>query len=94
MDRGGINRLGQDGIWNEEDGFYCDIVKLPDGNAQFVNVRSLVGLLPICGRCKADGRKALRYTNSTAIWHDTISRPHHPVSLLLFVLCLLHTIYR
>jgi hypothetical protein len=44
----GINRTGQDGMWDEEDGFYYDILRLPDGSAQRLKVRSMVGLLPIC----------------------------------------------
>ena len=35
------------GLWNEEDGFFYDILKLPDG-AQFpMKIRSMVGLIPL-----------------------------------------------
>ncbi len=44
----GINRPGQDGMWDEEDGFYYDILRLPDGSARRLKVRSMVGLLPLC----------------------------------------------
>jgi hypothetical protein len=44
----GMNRSGHDGMWDEEDGFYYDILRLPDGSAQRLKVRSMVGLLPIC----------------------------------------------
>ena len=37
-----------DGMWDEEDGFYYDILRLPDGSATRLKVRSLVGLLPLC----------------------------------------------
>ena len=40
-----MNRPGQDGMWDEEDGFYYDILRLPDGSAQRLKVRSMVGLL-------------------------------------------------
>jgi hypothetical protein len=43
-----INRAGDDSMWDEEDGFYYDLLRLPDGSAQRLKVRSLVGLLPIC----------------------------------------------
>ncbi len=43
-----MNRPGQDGMWDEEDGFYYDLLRLPDGDAQRLKVRSMVGLLPIC----------------------------------------------
>src|SRR4029077_5880084 len=44
----GMNRSGQDGMWDEEDGFYYDILRLPNGSAARLKVRSMVGLLPLC----------------------------------------------
>jgi hypothetical protein len=44
----GMNRSGQDGMWDEEDGFYYDLLRLPDGSATRLKVRSMVGLLPLC----------------------------------------------
>jgi hypothetical protein len=35
-------------MWDEEDGFYYDVLRLPDGSAQRLKVRSMVGLLPLC----------------------------------------------
>src|SRR5207302_2098567 len=43
-----MNRPGQDSMWDEEDGFYYDLLRLPDGSARRLKVRSLVGLLPLC----------------------------------------------
>ncbi len=43
-----LNRSGQEGMWDEEDGFYYDVLRLPDGSATRLKVRSLVGLLPLC----------------------------------------------
>lgn len=34
-------------LWNDEDGFFYDILHLPDGSIQHLRVRSLVGLLPL-----------------------------------------------
>jgi len=45
---GGMNRPGPEGMWDEEDGFYYDLLRLPDGSAQRLKVRSMVGLLPLC----------------------------------------------
>jgi hypothetical protein len=45
MDRVGDN---QDELWDEEDGFFYDLLRLPDGSAQRIKVRSMVGLLPLC----------------------------------------------
>ena len=36
------------GMWDEEDGFFYDVLRLPDGSAQRLKVRSMVGLLPLC----------------------------------------------
>ncbi len=44
----GMNRSGPDGMWDEEDGFYYDLLQLPDGSATRLKVRSMVGLLPLC----------------------------------------------
>jgi hypothetical protein len=43
-----INQPGEDGMWDEEDGFYYDLLRNPDGSSQRLKVRSLVGLLPFC----------------------------------------------
>ena len=43
-----MNQPGDDGMWDEEDGFYYDLLRLPDGSAQRLKVRSMVGLLPLC----------------------------------------------
>ncbi len=43
-----MNKPGSDGMWDEEDGFYYDLLRLPDGSATRLKVRSLVGLLPLC----------------------------------------------
>jgi hypothetical protein len=43
-----MNRPGQDSMWDEEDGFYYDLLRLPDGSATRLKVRSMVGLLPLC----------------------------------------------
>jgi hypothetical protein len=45
-----MDRLGDDhdGMWDKEDGFFYDLLRTPDGRAQRLKVRSLVGLLPLC----------------------------------------------
>ncbi len=43
-----MNKVGDDGMWDEKDGFYYDVLRLPDGTAARLKVRSLVGLLPLC----------------------------------------------
>jgi hypothetical protein len=43
-----INHPGHDGMWDEEDGFYYDVLVFPDGRSTRLKVRSMVGLLPLC----------------------------------------------
>ena len=43
-----INKVGADGLWDEEDGFYYDMLRFPDGRMTRLKVRSMVGLLPFC----------------------------------------------
>jgi hypothetical protein len=44
-----MDRVGEsaEDMWDEEDGFYYDVLRLPDGSAQRLKVRSMVGLLPL-----------------------------------------------
>ena len=35
------------GLWNEEDGFFYDVLKLPDGTHFPMKIRSMVGLIPL-----------------------------------------------
>ena len=46
---------GDTGMWDEEDGFFYDVLRLPDGQAQRLKVRSMVGLLPLCAATIFDG---------------------------------------
>ena len=43
-----LNAVGADGMWDEEDGFYYDVLRVPDGTSTRLKVRSMVGLLPLC----------------------------------------------
>ena len=45
-----MDRIGDqhDEMWDETDGFYYDVLRLPDGTATRLKVRSMVGLLPLC----------------------------------------------
>ena len=45
MDRIGANH---DEMWDAEDGFFYDLLHLPNGDAMRLKVRSMVGLLPLC----------------------------------------------
>jgi len=42
-----MNHLGGRGLWNEDDGFYYDRIRMPDGRSLPMKVRSMVGLIPL-----------------------------------------------
>ena len=44
-----MNHIGEmeESLWNEEDGFYYDVLHLPDNRQIEMKVRSLVGLIPL-----------------------------------------------
>jgi Glycosyl hydrolase family 63 C-terminal domain len=46
-----MNNFGSRGksLWDEEDGFYYDVLHLPNGEDHFLKVRSMVGLIPLFG---------------------------------------------
>jgi hypothetical protein len=56
---------GEDvGMWDEEDGFFYDVLRLPDGGARRLKVRSMVGLLPLCAVTVFEGRLLQKYPES------------------------------
>jgi hypothetical protein len=52
---------GETEMWDEEDGFFYDVLRLPDGRAQRLKVRSMVGLLPLCAATVFDGALTAKY---------------------------------
>jgi hypothetical protein len=57
-----MDRIGEhhDEMWDEEDGFFYDLLRLPDGQAMRLKVRSLVGLLPLCATSVFESSALLR----------------------------------
>jgi len=45
-----MDRIGDqhNQMWDPEDGFFYDVLRLPNGDAMRLKVRSMVGLLPLC----------------------------------------------
>jgi hypothetical protein len=58
-----MDRIGEhhDEMWDEEDGFYYDVVRLPDGQGLRLKVRSMVGLLPLCASTFFEAGEAQRH---------------------------------
>jgi hypothetical protein len=65
---GGMNKPGPEGMWDEEDGFYYDLLRLPDGSAQRLKVRSMVGLLPLCATTVIEPWQRELIPRSNAAW--------------------------
>jgi len=69
-----INQTGLDGMWDEEDGFYYDVLRLPDGSARRLKVRSMVGLLPLCATTVIEPWQRERTPRVTEILHERLQR--------------------
>jgi hypothetical protein len=52
---------GDTELWDEDEGFYYDVMRMPDGNKIKLKVRSLVGLLPMCAATVFQGELVERY---------------------------------
>ena len=61
-----MNRPGDDGMWDEEDGFYYDLLRLPDGSSTRLKIRSMVGLLPLCATTVIEKRQRERVPRAMA----------------------------
>ncbi|HEY5677915.1 MAG TPA: glucosidase, partial [Myxococcales bacterium] len=67
-----MNRVGHDGMWDEEDGFYYDMLRLPDGSGTRLKVRSMVGLLPLCSATVVEAWQRERVPAVTAVMADRV----------------------
>ncbi len=69
-----MNQVGPDGMWDEEDGFYYDVLRLPDGSATRLKVRSLVGLLPVCATTVIEPWQRDRVPNAMSLLSERLKR--------------------
>ena len=69
-----MNRSGEGGMWDEEDGFYYDVLRLPDGSANRLKVRSMVGLLPLCATTVVEKEQRDSIPRAIAHIHDRFMR--------------------
>jgi hypothetical protein len=62
---GAMDRLGEqeDEMWDEADGFFYDVLRLPDGTAFRLKVRSMVGLLPLAAVALFEEAEYTKLTN-------------------------------
>jgi hypothetical protein len=69
-----MNRPGAEGMWDEEDGFYYDLLRLPDGSSTRLKVRSMVGLLPLCATTVTEQWQRDRIPRAMAGVHERLRR--------------------
>jgi hypothetical protein len=69
-----MNQMGPDGMWDEEDGFYYDVLRLPDGRATRLKVRSMVGLLPLCATTVIEPWQRERVPRVSEIFGERLRR--------------------
>ena len=73
MDRRGEHH---DEMWDEADGFFYDLLRLPDGTAMRLKVRSMVGLLPLCSSTVFEGDLLERFPRLREL--IALFRSRHP----------------
>jgi hypothetical protein len=71
---GAMNQMGNEGMWDEEDGFYYDVLRLPDGNAKRLKVRSMVGLLPLCATTVIERWQRERMPRVMSVLQERVQR--------------------
>jgi hypothetical protein len=69
-----MNQVGPEGMWDEEDGFYYDVLRLPDGSATRLKVRSMVGLLPLCATTVIEPWQRERVPVVTSMLYERLQR--------------------
>jgi hypothetical protein len=67
---------GGDSLWDDEDGFYYDVLRLPDGTSTRLKVRSMVGLIPLAATSVIWRSDAERFPQLVAGAREFIER--HP----------------
>src|SRR5580658_6038262 len=69
-----MNKLGAEGMWDEDDGFYYDVLRLPDGTSTRLKVRSMVGLLPLCATTVIEPWQRERVPRVAQIMRERLQR--------------------
>jgi hypothetical protein len=60
-----VNRMGgrRDGLWHEEEGFYFDALKLPDGRSIPIKAHTIAGLIPVLAVAVSDRGNLQRFAD-------------------------------
>jgi hypothetical protein len=73
-----MDRIGDqhDEMWDERDGFFYDLIRLPNGASTRLKVRSMVGLLPLCASTIFEADASTRYPKLMEL--ITLFKQRHP----------------
>jgi hypothetical protein len=73
-----MDRIGEhhDEMWDTKEGFFYDLLHLPNGEAMRLKVRSLVGLLPLCASTVFDADALQRFPRMQEL--IALFRKRHP----------------
>jgi hypothetical protein len=73
-----MHRIGDshDSMWNEEDGFFYDLLRYPSGQGVPLKTRSMVGLLPLCAATVFDAEIFERHPRLSEVLQLFLKR--HP----------------
>jgi hypothetical protein len=73
-----MDRMGEhkDELWDEQDGFFYDVLRLPDGSGARLRVRSMVGLLPLCASTSLEADAVTKHPKMMALLG--LFRDRHP----------------
>jgi mannosylglycerate hydrolase MGH1-like protein len=69
-----MNQAGGEGMWDEEDGFYYDVLRRPDGGTTRLKVRSMVGLLPLCATTVVEPWQRDRVPRLLEVYSERLQR--------------------
>jgi hypothetical protein len=73
-----MDRIGEhhDEMWDQKDGFFYDLLRLPNGQAMRLKIRSMVGLLPLCASTVFEADTATKYPKLAEM--IALFRKRHP----------------
>jgi hypothetical protein len=76
---GSMARVGEsnDEMWDDEDGFFYDVLCVPGGGASRIKVRSMVGLLPLAATTVIAASDLERFPNALARIERFVERNQH-----------------
>ncbi len=77
-----MNPPDGDSLWDEEDGFFYDLMRLPDGSTQQLRVRSLVGLLPMCAATVIEPALLERIPDLLGRWEEFVEKHKESIPAL------------